>query len=255
MDGLILMRWYLKLIIFLAIVSLIGGLIYMENEKWKIPKYVKDKQTMLKSALSEENLKSLEQEYLSKIFKNKQKPATLLFWLGELLSYANPKLSYDPTNKLLSQLRAEEDHYNPNVILSYGVGRCEEFSIVYAAFLKVAGFDVHLVYDFSVGKSKTGKQNGDHVWVEVNALPGKATSDELRQWSKDGFFWCHVDPVEGAIWARKQQIITSEWDLELNPYINNPYMYERDWGKEVKDAWAISSEYAFSVTQKYQYGG
>jgi hypothetical protein len=62
----------------------------------------------------------------------------------------------------------------PLKILEGGIGRCEEFSVVYAAICVAYGYDVRLVRSCPPG---------DHMWVEIKL-------DDM---------WIHVDPSDGII--------------------------------------------------------
>lgn len=233
----------------ISVIALLGGIIYLENKKWEVPSYIQERRKQLEEALTQENLDRLKEGTIVNWEQN-PRPSQLLYWVGVYLEYAQP-YSQEPyywANEQLGRLRARDDKSDPNTILEYGVGRCEEFSIVFAAFCKIAGYDVRIVWDYSVGISPDGKQNGDHVWVEVDWLPPYAKPIDISQWINDGqVFWCHIEPTDGAIWA------TTGTDLEKNPYINNPLMYERDRKKEVTDAWAVWLDYCLKVTDRYQY--
>jgi len=65
-------------------------------------------------------------------------------------------------------------HNNPVDILSYGKGRCGEFSILFTAVCLAKGYRARIVLDMS-----------DHVWTEV--------------WSDKENRWIHVDPSEKRI--------------------------------------------------------
>lgn len=256
------MKWWKKGLIALIIVSMILGLSYWEAEKWRVPSYVKEMQEdLVRKALSEDSILKLKTTWGPKIqFEIRSQPEYLLWWLGKYLKYADPKSPFDSNNLLLSELRKREDSMDPNVILEYGVGRSKEFSIVYAAFLKAALREVRLVFDFSRGyniiQDQNGSilftvKNGDYFWVEVNYLPLGSSIQDYFEW-KGKEHWVHIDPTEGAIWAYSQEITSSAQLLE-NPFVDYPEMYEKEWKKNVEEAWAIDLNYCKEVTEKYQY--
>jgi len=65
-------------------------------------------------------------------------------------------------------------HNDPTEILTYGKGRCGEFSILFTALCLAHNYRARLILDMS-----------DHVWTEV--------------WNKNQKRWVHVDPSEKRI--------------------------------------------------------
>ena len=65
-------------------------------------------------------------------------------------------------------------HNDPTEILTYGKGRCGEFSILFTALCLAHNYRARLILDMS-----------DHVWTEV--------------WNKKQKRWVHVDPSEKRI--------------------------------------------------------
>ena len=65
-------------------------------------------------------------------------------------------------------------HNDPTEILTYGKGRCGEFSILFTALCLAHNYRARLILDMS-----------DHVWTEV--------------WNKKQKRWIHVDPSEKRI--------------------------------------------------------
>jgi len=83
----------------------------------------------------------------------------------ELLTWEHNRLNYT-TGKITR-------YTDPLQILSYGKGRCQEFSILYVALCLASGYSSRLVIDVF----------GDHTWAEIKL---------------DGI-WVHVDPSESRI--------------------------------------------------------
>jgi len=137
-----------------------------------------------------------------------------------VLQYLGEELTY--TEEFI------ERHEDPIEILEYGKGRCGEFTIAYTALLLANGYNVRIIYDASAGEG-----NGDHMWVEV--------------WSSR---WIHIDPTEGATWTTTPFV-----NIFYNPYINNPYMYEQDWEKELTEVWGIEPTWCGRVEENYKWEG
>lgn len=98
-------------------------------------------------------------------------------------------------------------HDKPVDILTYGRGRCGEFSILFTAVCLAKGYRARIVLDMS-----------DHVWTEV--------------WSDKENRWVHVDPSEKRI--------------------DDPYMYERKWKKNLKEIYAFENGDKENVTSRYK---
>lgn len=137
---------------------------------------------------------------------------------------------YVTHESLLSYLHAKVNytkkqiirHEDPIEILEYGKGRCGEFSIAFTALCLAYGCKARMVICLS-----------DHVWCEVGF-------DDVVYDDNGWEFivrWYHYDPTE--------QIF------------NDPYKYERDWGKKfdgVNDVvYAIEPDKITIVTDKYRY--
>lgn len=128
-----------------------------------------------------------------------------------------------------------ERYEDPIEILEYGKGRCGEFTIALTALLLSNGWNARMVYDVSAGEG-----NGDHMWVEIFAYPPFRSASEPE--------WIHIDPTEGAVWTKK--LFINPFD---NPYIDNPYIYERDWEKELTEVWGIEPTWCGRVEENYQW--
>lgn len=79
-------------------------------------------------------------------------------------------------------------HNDPLQIISYGKGRCGEFSILYTALCLAHNYRARLILDLS-----------DHVWSEV--------------WDEKQKRWVHVDPSEKRIDDPK--MYEREWKKDL----------------------------------------
>jgi transglutaminase-like putative cysteine protease len=86
--------------------------------------------------------------------------------LPELLDWVHVKVKWAKGNI--------KRHNDPKEILTYGKGRCGEFSILFAALCLAHNYRARLVLDMS-----------DHVWIEI--------------WNKKEKRWIHVDPSEKRI--------------------------------------------------------
>lgn len=102
----------------------------------------------------------------------------------------------------------------PIPILERGLGRCGEFVLLYTGLCLTNDIPVRLVIDCS---AKTdNRTTADHVWNEVY-VNGR---------------WVHIDPTEKRI--------------------NDPYMYVRDWDKNVNLVYAITDSEIIDVTDTYR---
>jgi len=86
--------------------------------------------------------------------------------LPELLEWLHSKVKWSKENI--------KRHNNPKEILTYGKGKCGEFSILFTALCLAHGYRARLILDMT-----------DHVWTEV--------------WNKKERRWIHVDPSEKRI--------------------------------------------------------
>ncbi len=93
---------------------------------------------------------------LRALFERKYNPWELLDWIHGRVTFDKGDI---------------KRHSRPKEILSYGKGRCGEFSILFTSLCLAHGYRARLVLDMS-----------DHVWSEV--------WDDKRQ------RWFHVDPSE-----------------------------------------------------------
>ena len=128
---------------------------------------------------------------LRSLFDRDYNYTELLDWQHEKLVYTEEKI---------------ERYKDPFKILDYGKGKCQEFSILYAALCLAHGYQSRLVVDIY----------GDHIWTEI----------KLQNQ------YIHIDPTE-----RK---------------INDPYMYQRDWNKELKLVYAFKEDNYDDVTLNYK---
>jgi len=117
-------------------------------------------------------------------------------------------------------------HEDPIEILEYGYGRCGEFAIAFTALCLANAWEARLVVDAS-----TGEGNGDHIWTEILI---------------DGT-WLHIDPTQWAVDYQNQRF------HYLDTNIDNPSMYEKQWGKELTEVWGITADFAERVEMNYQW--
>lgn len=96
---------------------------------------------------------------LGKLFDRKYTLAELLEWLHEKVKWSKGKITR---------------HNDPIEIVTYGKGRCGEFSILFTALCLAHNYRARLILDMS-----------DHVWTEV--------------WNQNQNRWIHVDPSEKRI--------------------------------------------------------
>lgn len=141
-------------------------------------------------------------------------PFELVIWEHNHLEYPNKT---DATqNAYLDAHRREM----PIEILSEciwtdgrALGRCGEFALLYNDLLLANGYESRIVVDCSV---KTDSRTaGDHVWNEV--------------WLG---YWFHLDPTEGAY--------------------DEPWLYERNWGKNINQVYGIQGDIITDLTNKYK---
>jgi hypothetical protein len=96
---------------------------------------------------------------LRKLFERRYTLTELLEWLHEKVKWNKGKITR---------------HNDPIKILTYGKGRCGEFSILFTALCLAHNYRARLILDMS-----------DHVWTEV--------------WNEKQNRWFHVDPSEKRI--------------------------------------------------------
>jgi len=222
------MKWYFKVLAILVVTAFVVGMAYREQLIRQYPSDIRHYQDIMKEISSEEYIEKLQnytkfgkkdlERLWMRLFGPQMHYAYAIQYLGEKVNYTTEFI---------------ERHEDPIEILEYGKGRCGEFAIAYTALLISNGWEARLVLDMSAGEG-----NGDHVWVEVWTIP-------------DGEFefrWMHIDPTQGAIWIQKP--FRNIFDC---PFINNPYMYERDWNKEVTEVWGVEADFAERVEENYQW--
>ncbi|MDH5450553.1 MAG: hypothetical protein OEX77_06600 [Candidatus Bathyarchaeota archaeon] len=96
---------------------------------------------------------------LRQLFERKYTLAELLEWLHDKVKWSKGQI-----------IR----HNDPIEILTYGKGRCGEFSILFTALCLAHDYRTRLILDMS-----------DHVWTEI--------------WNENQNRWVHVDPSEKRI--------------------------------------------------------
>jgi hypothetical protein len=121
--------------------------------------------------------------------------------------YAVPELLDWMHDRLKSDKGNIERHNSPSEILTYGKGRCGEFSILFTSLCLAHGYRARLILDMS-----------DHVWTEIWDQPRKR--------------WIHVDPSEKRV--------------------DDPFMYEREWKKNLKEVYAFENGVMENVTRNYK---
>lgn len=213
------MRWYFKLLIGVILASFILGMAWREAKIRQYPPSVRYHQKIMQKISTNEYLEELQNytDFGRAIDFTRKDYHQLLLFLGLNVEYTEEYI-----------LR----HEDPIEILKYGRGRCGEFAIAFTALCLANAWEARLVVDNSEGISPSGKRNGDHVWTEI--------------WN--GEEWIHIDPTEGARWAKKNPD-----NIYSNPFVNNPYMYERDWGKELTEVWGIETYSVERVEENYRY--
>jgi transglutaminase-like putative cysteine protease len=100
--------------------------------------------------------------------------------LPELLDWLHARVKWGKGNI--------KRHNDPKEILTYGKGRCGEFSILFTALCLAHNYRARLVLDMS-----------DHVWIEI--------------WNKKEKRWIHVDPSEKRIDDPK--MYERDWEKNL----------------------------------------
>ena len=138
---------------------------------------------------------------LEQHFPEKLNYTQLLYWQSTRINYTRGKIVR---------------HTNPIEILSYGLGRCGEFSILYVSICLANDIPARVVTDLVI----------DHVWAEVNP-------------SKDGRTWVHVEPTDSCVRIQKGE--KSIYDSPAT--LNNPSLYETK---------NFQMVFAFQVTEEEQ---
>lgn len=214
------MKWYIQLVIALAIIVTVGGLAYREQLIRVYPYDVRYYQNIVRKVCTDEYEAIFLEEYpeLDPRPYNGQTPEYLLRWLGMRLSY--------------NESKAIERYDDPIEIIEYGKGRCHEFSVAYLAIMYVQGYTPRLVIDDSPENDTTDAEEGDHIWIEYHIFND---------------YWIHVDPTQGAVYANSTD------NFRINDYVKNPMMYEEDWKKDVTVVWAIEPYHCERIEENYQY--
>ncbi|MGD0160542.1 MAG: transglutaminase domain-containing protein [Candidatus Bathyarchaeia archaeon] len=104
----------------------------------------------------------------------------------------------------------------PMDIIKQSKGRCGEFALLYNGLLLANAFTCRLIIDCSALNDKSTAAAGDHVWNEVQL-------DRI---------WVHVDPTERRI--------------------NQPWMYAKEWNKDVNLVFAVGKRGILEVTENYR---
>jgi len=94
-------------------------------------------------------------------------------------------------------------------------GRCGEFALLYNGLVLVNKYKSRIVIDCSELRDNSKRAAGDHVWNEI-------LINER---------WMHVDPTDKRI--------------------DQPWMYAKEWGKDVNMVFAITENDTTNVTDKY----
>jgi hypothetical protein len=105
------------------------------------------------------------QVYLKGLFSTKQNYTQLLDWESKNLNYSTADITR---------------HNDPRQIISYHLGRCGEFSILYTSVCIANDIPARIVSPAIIILGVI-----DHVWVEVNP-------------SKDGMSWIPIDPTDAC---------------------------------------------------------
>ncbi len=121
------------------------------------------------------------------------------YTLTELLEWLHSKVKWTKENIVR--------HNEPLEIISFGKGRCGEFSILFTALCLAHHYRARLILDMS-----------DHVWTEV--------------WDENKERWIHIDPSEKRI--------------------DDPYLYEREWKKNLVEIYAFENGNVENVTKNYK---
>jgi len=125
------------------------------------------------------------------------------YTLTELLEWVHDRVKWSKENIVR--------HNNPLEILSYGKGKCSEFSILFTALCLAHSYRARLILDMS-----------DHVWTEV--------------WDKKRKRWVHVDPSEKKIDDPK--MYERDWKKNLKEV----YALENGHVENVTDKYKIHDE-------------
>jgi len=112
----------------------------------------------------------------------------------ELVTWINAKMIYAPIGEKIHR------HLDPFEILSYGKGRCEEFSIAYVAACWAQGIEARYVASFPPD---------DHSWAEV----------------KIDNTWIHVDP-SGKYWDKPYYRFDNRFNVTKVIAFDTFYFYE-----------------------------
>jgi len=202
-----------KISILLIIVAIIGGLAYREILIREYPLSIRHHQNIIQKICTEEYRENFLDVY-PELEGNNMDVDTLLSWLHIKMKYPET----DAEHGILNDFRINSiDHEDPITIIDFGLGRCGEFSIAFTAVLYAQGYTPRMVVDSSLDSPLNGNiTDGDHVWVEY--------------WYNG---WIHIDPTESRI--------------------NDPLMYERDWGKIVTNVWGIEKGSCERIEERYQY--
>ena len=97
-------------------------------------------------------------------------------------------------------------------------GRCGEFALLYNGLALVNKYKSRIVIDCSELQDHPKRAAGDHVWNEI-------LINER---------WMHVEPTDARI--------------------DQPWMYVKEWGKDVNMVFAITENDIINVTDKYALG-
>lgn len=128
----------------------------------------------------------------------------------ELFTWEHKFLEFVPFNQTF-----EERYTDPVMILAYGKGRCEEFSILYVSACLALGYEARIVV------ARRFCELGDyglHVWAEV----------------KMNGSWIHVDPSD-SVWNQPSRYRT--WGWGRIGFTVNIYAFEDGRIEEVSDGY------------------
>lgn len=123
--------------------------------------------------ISEKIIDSLLLSKLRDLFERNLSLTELLGWLHEKVKWSDGDI-----------IR----HNDPMEILTYGKGKCGEFSILFTALCLAHNYRARLILDMS-----------DHVWTEV--------------WNEKQKRWIHVDPSEKKI--DDPEMYERDWKKDL----------------------------------------
>lgn len=155
-------------------------------------------QIIMENAYSQESITGLKET-----FDGNYTYEELIYWVRNNLDFDKTKKNFPrysgPMNVLLYGVSV------PQKILKGGIGRCEEFSVVYVAVCVAHGYDARLVRSFSPG---------DHMWAEVLV-------DDV---------WIHVDPSDG-VFDDPFRYFRGDYILE------KIIAYERNWYVEITETY------------------